>query len=86
MSRGMWILAALIAAFTIAMIYQESSGGIEQPWAQCKESLVQQMLSGDCTPRTGGMRAPGTAGPADAPAGAPAADPGDRPVGEIRRN
>lgn len=80
MSRGMWILAALIAVFAIAMMYQESSGGIDQPWAECKESLFQQMISGDCTPRTGG--APAVGGSDGQP---PAVEP-ERPVGEIKRN
>lgn len=84
MSRGMWILAALIAVFAIAMMYQESTGGIDRPWARCKESLVQQMLSGDCTPRTGGLQAPGNVAPGGGEAQPP--DPADRPVGEIQRN
>ncbi len=82
MGRNMWILAALIAALAIAMIYQSNSGGIEQPWAECKESLVQQMFSGECTPRTGGLRAPA----ATQPGAAPSTDPADRPVGEIKLN
>jgi len=54
MSRGMWILAALLAAIALATIYQEEiGGGIERPWAACKESMVQQWLSGNCTPRDG---------------------------------
>lgn len=76
----MWILAALIAVLVIAMMYQESSGGIERPWAQCKESLVQQMFSGECTPRAGSLQAPGPA----TPGGAPADDPADQPPGEIK--
>lgn len=81
MGRGMWILAALIAVLVIAMMWQESSGGIKRPWAECKESLVQQMFSDQCTPRSG-FAAPG--GGQGNPA--PAADPADRPVGEIKRN
>lgn len=84
MGRGMWMMAALIAVLVIAMIWQESSGGIQRPWAECKESLVQQMLSDTCTPRSG------FAGPGRAPAAgggeAPAPEPDERPVGEIRRN
>lgn len=76
----MWILAALIAALMIAVMYQESTGSIERPWAECKESLVQQMFSGDCTPRSGRMRAPETGGPSETPP----ADQADRPVGEIK--
>ena len=79
MSRSMWILAALIGVMTIVMIYQERSGGIDRPWAQSKESLVQQMFSDQCTPVTGGLRAPG------APRiDVPAPDQPDRPVGEIK--
>lgn len=58
MSRNMWILAALFAVLAIAMMYQESTGNLERPWAQCKESMVQQMLFDECTPRTGGLGAP----------------------------
>lgn len=54
----MWILAALFAVLAIAMMYQESTGGIERPWAQCKESMVRQMLFDECTPRTGALGVP----------------------------
>ena len=80
MSRGMWILAALIAAMVIAMVYQEQAGGIDRPWTKCKESLFQQMFSDQCTP-TAGSAAPGLPR-----IEAPAPDPSDRPVGEIKRN
>jgi hypothetical protein len=54
MSRSMWIFAAIFGVMAIAMIYQsESGGGIDRPWTDCKENLVQQMFSGDCTPRAG---------------------------------
>jgi hypothetical protein len=54
MSKSMWILAAIFAVMAIALIYQsEVGGGADRPWAKCKESLVQQIFSGDCTPRTG---------------------------------
>ena len=67
MSRGMWILAGLFAVLGIAMIYQTESGNLERPWAECKESLVTQMISGACTPRDGGLLRQSD----DAPAGAP---------------
>jgi hypothetical protein len=52
----MWILAAIFAVLAIAMIYQsEAGGGIDRPWADCKENLVQQIFSGACTPRSGGL-------------------------------
>ena len=50
MSRSMWILAALFAVLAIAMIWQSETGGFERPWTKCKENLVQQMLTGACTP------------------------------------
>jgi hypothetical protein len=54
MNRSMWIMAAILGAMALAAIYQdEIGGGIERPWAECKESMVQQMLSGNCTPRRG---------------------------------
>lgn len=54
MSRNMWILAAIFAVMAIALIYQsEVGGGVERPWAECKENLVQQIFSGDCTPKSG---------------------------------
>lgn len=66
MSRNMWILAALFAVLGISMIYQsEFGGGIDRPWAECKENLVTQMLTGDCTPRTGVFTSPTRAGGTD---------------------
>lgn len=54
MSRNMWILAAILAVVVFAMIYQEEiGGGVDRPWTACKESMVQQWISGDCTPRNG---------------------------------
>lgn len=54
MSRNMWILAAVLAVLALAMIYQEEfAGGVDRPWTACKESMVQQWLSGNCTPRAG---------------------------------
>ncbi len=62
MSRNMWILAAVIGVLALAMIYQsELGGGVDRPWAACKENVVRQMLFGDCTPRTPGISLPGTA-------------------------
>lgn len=59
MGRSMWILAAVFAVMAIALIYQsEFGGGIDRPWMNCKENMVQQMFSDACTPRTGGIRAP----------------------------
>ena len=60
MSRSMWILAALFAVLAIAMIWQSESGGLDRPWTECKENLVQQMLTGACTPssRSGILQPP----------------------------
>lgn len=69
MGRGMWILLVLFSVLAVAMIYQESSGGIERPWAECKENLLTQIFSGECTPRSGGLTAPLQDGsPTEAPA------------------
>lgn len=54
----MWILAALLAVMAVAMIYQSETGNLDRPWAQCKENLVQQMLTNECTPRTGKIKVP----------------------------
>lgn len=70
MSRGMWILAALLAVLAISQIYMAESGKLDRPWAECKESLFTQVFSGECTPRDGGL-APSTAGNQTAPAPAP---------------
>lgn len=69
MSKGMWIMMALFAAMAIAMMYQESNGGINRPWDKCKENLLTQIISDQCTPRTGGFGVPsGDGAPAtDAP-------------------
>ena len=59
MTRNMWLLAALFAVLAIALIYQsEFSGGLERPWAECRENLIQQMISGNCTPRQGVITSP----------------------------
>ena len=51
MNRSVWVIAAIFGVMGIAMIYQSNTtGGIERPWAQCKENLVKQMLSNVCTP------------------------------------
>jgi hypothetical protein len=42
----MWILAAVFGVMAIAMIYQSSTpGGIERPWAECKENLVTHWIT-----------------------------------------
>ena len=55
-----WIIFGLIGVLLIATIYRnEISGAGDPPWTQCKESLVQQMFTGDCT-----LRFQGTVDPA----------------------
>ena len=40
MSRNMWILAALLALLSLAMIYRDESGVPDPKWSLCKESLA----------------------------------------------
>ena len=58
MSRNMWILAALIALLSLATIYRSESGTRDPKWSVCKESLVTQIFTGDCTLRFKGEQAP----------------------------
>ena len=53
MSKNMWILAALISVLVIASIYREQSGMKMPDHLNCKESMLQQMFSDQCTPRSG---------------------------------
>lgn len=47
-----WVLYALVAALIIGSIMRGQSG--ETPdWQKCKESLFNQMLTGECTLRRG---------------------------------
>ena len=58
MSRNMWILAALLALLSLAMIYRDESGMPDSKWSLCKESLVKQIFKGECTLRFTGEQAP----------------------------
>ncbi len=49
MNRGMIVIGVLLVGLVIAMIYQQQKG-VERPWTQCRESMVTQMLTGECTP------------------------------------
>lgn len=73
MSRGLWIFAALFAILAISVIYQsEFGGGVERPWTECKENLFSQMISGECTPRSGGfVTAPDASGSGTDPQASP---------------
>ena len=53
MSKNMWILAALISVLVIASIYREQSNMNMPDHLNCKESMLQQMFSDQCTPRSG---------------------------------
>ena len=54
MSRNGWILAALLTALALATIWNAESGGPKKRWHHCKESLVTQIFTGDCTLRFNG--------------------------------
>ncbi len=59
MNRSMMLLAAVFAVFAVAMIWQaEFGGGVDRPWMECKENMVTQMFTGECTPRDGRFRMP----------------------------
>lgn len=58
MSRNGWILAALLTALALATIWNAESGGPKKRWHHCKESLVTQILTGDCTLRFKGETQP----------------------------
>ena len=53
MSKNMWILAVLISVLVIASIYREQSGMEIPDHLNCKESMLQQIFSDKCTPRSG---------------------------------
>ncbi|MEQ8584612.1 MAG: hypothetical protein RLO01_05745 [Thalassobaculaceae bacterium] len=74
MSRGMWILAAILAVLVISQMYMSGTGQLDRPWAECKESLMTQVISGECTPRDGGLAPPATAG------GGLSTEPGQPPL------
>ncbi len=58
MSRNGWTLAALLTALALATIWNAESGGPKKRWHHCKESLVTQIFTGDCTLRFGGDAQP----------------------------
>ena len=47
-----WVFYALLAALVVGSLMMSQSGRIPD-WEKCRESLVQQMLSDQCTPRRG---------------------------------
>ena len=53
MSKTMWILAILITITVIASVYREQSGMELPAHLKCKESMLQQIFSDLCTPRSG---------------------------------
>ena len=52
MSRNMWILAGLMAILSLALIYHDESGMPTPDHVKCKESLVTQIFTGNCTERS----------------------------------
>ena len=58
MSRNGWIIAELLTAMALATIWNAESGGPKKRWHHCKESLVTQIFTGDCTLRFGGDAQP----------------------------
>lgn len=47
-----WVLYALVAVLIIASMIQSQYGTIPE-WEKCRESLIEQMFSDQCTPRRG---------------------------------
>ncbi len=80
MGRSTWIILALVAVGMITAMYMADSGQLERPWAQCKESMVTQIFTDQCTPRDGFLRAPEPDGTA-----APDQPPVDDGVGKVDR-
>jgi len=58
MSRGGWILIALLTALALVTIWNAETGGPKKHWHRCKESLVTQVFTGACTLRFGGETQP----------------------------
>ena len=58
MSRGGWILIALLTALALATIWNAETGGPKKHWHRCKESLVTQVFTGACTLKFDGKQAP----------------------------
>ena len=52
MSTSRIIFYGLVAALIITSLYMARSGRVPD-WEKCKESLVQQVITGDCTFREG---------------------------------
>ena len=48
----MWILAGLMAILSLAVIYHDETGMPAPDYVKCKESLVIQFFTGNCTERS----------------------------------
>ena len=54
-----WIWVGLMAMLALAVIWRgEFSNSGEPSWTRCKESLFEQMTSGNCTLRYQGEQRP----------------------------
>jgi len=73
MSRVSWIILGLVAVLMISTLYMSDTGQLDRPWMECKESMVVQIFSDQCTPRDGGLRGPA---PADTVTDQPPLDDG----------
>lgn len=58
MNRTSWIIIGLLTALALATIWNAETGGPKKHWQRCKESLVSQVFTDDCTLRFGGESVP----------------------------
>ena len=84
--KGMILLAVLLTLMVTLSLCQMQEGK-RYPWTECRESLVEQMVSGNCTPRSGlGGQQSGQSNHDDPgsrpamPAGEPPSLPSERPA------
>lgn len=56
MNRTMWILLALLSILVASTIYREYANLPTPDHLNCKESMLKQFFSDQCTPREGLIR------------------------------
>ena len=56
MSKTMWILLTLLVILVLSSMYREYSNLPTPDHLKCKESMLQQMFSDECTPRNSIIR------------------------------